>query len=125
MKMILDNWYIILGLIAVLMVVVIYICRFFGLPTKDQKRKINKWLLQAIIEAEKQLGSKTGQLKLSMVYDMFIDRYPLTSRLMSFKAFSLLVDEALDEMKKLLETNDAVRNLVIPISTEGVGGVDI
>ncbi len=113
MKMILDNWYIILGLMAALTVVVIYICRFLGLPTNEQKKKIKKWLLYAVCEAEKQLGGQTGKLKLTMVYDMFVSKFPITARLISFETFSKLVDEALEEMKNLLESNQAIKNIVV------------
>ena len=48
-----------------------------------------------------------------MVYDMFVRQCPLTARLMSFETFSKLVDEALEEMRSLLITNNAVKNIIV------------
>ena len=56
------------------------------------------------------LGSGTGQLKLRMVYDMFVQRFPWLARLISFEKFAGLVDEALVEMRNMLAKNAAVRN---------------
>ena len=44
-------------------------------------------------------------MKLRTVYDMFISKFPVISKLLPFSVFSLWVDEALVEMKKILEEN--------------------
>jgi hypothetical protein len=79
---------------------------------KIYKKKIEVWLLQAVIQAEKQLGSGTGKVKLSFVYDMFLTRFPVVSKLISFNTFSSLVDEVLVTMRELLEKNVFVNNYV-------------
>ena len=112
MTMIIDNWYIILGLIALVAVVGTAIVKFLGLPTKTQVTKIKAWLLQAVIEAEKELGTGTGKLKLSTVYDMFVQRFPMTAKFISFETFSGYVDMALDEMRVMLETNKNIKQIV-------------
>jgi hypothetical protein len=56
-----------------------------------------------VVEAERKLGSGTGQLKLRWVYDLFAGKFPLLSRFLSFAAFSAWVDVALNEMQKLLK----------------------
>ena len=112
MTVIINNWYIILGLIALVAVVGIAIVKFLGLPTKAQVTKIKAWLLQAVIEAEKELGTGTGKLKLSTVYDMFVQRFPTTAKFISFEAFSGYVDMALDEMRVMLETNKNIKQIV-------------
>ena len=109
----LNNWYVILGIIAVLVAVGIAIYKFLGLPTASQISKIKTWLLYAVTEAEATLGSQTGILKLRMVYDMFIARFPMVAKIVSFDTFSFWVDEALDEMRELLEKNEAVKSVVI------------
>ena len=38
----------------------------------NQKNNLTKWLLYIVIEAEKNLGSKMGQIKLRQAYDEFI-----------------------------------------------------
>ena len=79
----------------------------------NQRRKIKEWLLYAVVEAEKELGAKTGKIKLRQVYDWFVNTFPIISKIISFKAFSDLVDLALEEMEKILETNQTIKNYVV------------
>lgn len=113
MEWILNNWYLIIAAIAVISGVTITIITYAGLPTNKQLEKVKEWLLFAVSEAEKELGSGTGQLKLSMVYDMFVVRFSWLAKVISFKTFSLLVDEALDKMRILLQTNEAINTVII------------
>jgi len=113
MNWLLNNWYILIGIVAVLIAVGIAIYKFLGLPTASQISKIKEWLLYAVTEAEATLGSQTGILKLRMVYDMFIARFSMVAKIVSFDTFSYWVDEALDEMRELLEKNEAVKSIVI------------
>ena len=71
----------------------------------NQRKNIKEWLLYAVIKAEKELGEKTGKIKLRQVYDEFIRAFPFISKLLKFEYFSKLVDLSLMEMKKLLNTN--------------------
>ena len=64
------------------------------------------------MEAEKELGSGTGALKLRFVYDMFITKFPLLVALIPFSSFSSFVDEALDKFKKLLATTPELQAYV-------------
>ena len=64
-----------------------------------------------MIEAEKELGGGTGQIKLRQVYDMAIQRFKWLS-MIPFSTFGMWVDEALEQMKKMLATNEAVKSLV-------------
>ena len=66
----------------------------------------------AVTKAEKELGGGTGQIKLRYVYDMFVARFAWLARVISFEAFSMMVDEALERMKKMLESNKAMQTLV-------------
>jgi hypothetical protein len=112
MNWLLENWYIVLGIIAVLGVVTWTVYKFLGLPTKEQVAKIKEWLLLAVTEAETQLGDGTGQIKLRYVYNMFISKFPVAAKLVSFEAFRFWVDEALDQMRQLLKTNKEFEMLV-------------
>ena len=78
----------------------------------NQRNNLREWLLYAVVEAEKGLGSKMGQMKLRQVYDEFIFAYPLLSKLISFKSFSKMVDNALMEMKELLSSNITLRHYI-------------
>ena len=74
----------------------------------NQRKKIIEWLKYAVTEAEKLLGSKTGQLKLRQVYDWFCEKFPFAAAILSFRVFSAWVDTALDTMKEWLESNKSV-----------------
>ena len=82
------------------------------MPTNEQLKKVKEWLLWAVAEAEKELGSGTGQLKLRYVYDMFIVKFPSLAKIISFETFSYMVDEVLDEFKKLLNKNDKMKKYI-------------
>lgn len=109
MRWLIDNWAVVIGLLAIFSLVLLSIYKFLDLPTKNQISKIKKWLLLAVTQAEKNLGGGTGALKLRMVYDLFIIKFPFTAKIVSFKTFSLWVDEALEAMKKLLIENETLK----------------
>ena len=83
-----------------------------ALPRASQIAKIKEWLLYAVTEAERELGSGTGQLKLRKVYDMFVTKFPYLVKFISFEYFSSLVDEVLIKFKKMFETNNNVKQYV-------------
>lgn len=112
MKFFIDNWFLLVAVVAVLVSSGLTIYSFYKKPTTEKIESVKEWLLFAVTEAEKKLGGGTGQLKLRFVYDMFIQKFPHTSCLISFEMFSGLVDEALERMKAMLETNKAVETYV-------------
>lgn len=109
MDFIVENWYILVGLLAIIAAVVVYIVRFFKKPTEKQLECIKEWLLWATTEAEKRFGSGTGKLKLRYVYDLFAETFPWLAKIVSFETFSKLVDSALGDMNNLLASNNAVQ----------------
>jgi hypothetical protein len=82
------------------------------LSKERQKEIIIEWLLLAVIKAEKELGDGTGQLKLRFVYDLFIDKFRFISMIISFSQFSKLVDQALDTMRDILDSNKQIKDYV-------------
>lgn len=112
MEFLTNNWYILMALIAVAVCAGFTVYRFGNLPTEEQLQKVREWLLFAVTEAETQLGSGTGQLKLRNVYDLFVQRFPWLVKTISFAVFSGLVDDALDEMRKMLAKNNNVKAIV-------------
>lgn len=112
MDFVINYWYIIVAVIVLVAVAAIIIYRFYKLPTEAQLSKVREWLLWAVTEAEKELGSGTGKLKLRQVYDLFLMRFPWLVKIVSFEIFSELVDEALVEMRELMKQNSAVKSLV-------------
>jgi hypothetical protein len=112
MNWLIENWYLLVGGVALIVVAGFAVYRFVGLPTKEQVIKIKEWLKYAVTMAEKELGGKTGQLKLRMVYDMFVSKFPSVAKLISFDTFASWVDDALEWMNKQLESNKAIETVV-------------
>lgn len=77
-----------------------------------QPAKVKEWLRYAVIEAEKELGSGTGPMKLRYVYDLFIAKFPKLSVVISFNTFSEWVDVALDYTHGLLADNSKVKAII-------------
>lgn len=98
-------------MILIIIAIVIIAALFIVLAIK-QPKKVKEWLLYAVIEAEKELGSGTGPVKLRSVYDMFITKFPKLSVFISFNTFSEWVDVALDYMEKLLADNKDVKAIL-------------
>lgn len=112
MAFIIDYWYIVLACAAAIAVGCFGVYRFFQLPNEEQLNAVYEWLLWAVTEAEKNLGSGTGQLKLRSVYDLFVARFGWMARFIDFNTFSDMVDDALVDMRKMLATNTAVQEYV-------------
>lgn len=111
-----ENW----GMLVSIIVLAILALAAYGLPTVA---RIREWLLQAVTQAEAALGSGTGQLKLSTVYDWFIGSWGIIAKIIPFSTFSKMVDKALVTMRELLETNAATANYVA--GTDGVEGAGL
>ena len=100
------------GFAPLLILLVIGIAKFIDMPTEEQMEQIRKWLLWAVTQAEMELGSGTHKLKLSMVYDMFVERFPWLAKTITYGKFTKLVDKALEEMNNMIATNEKVKELI-------------
>ena len=107
-----DNMIIALGIIGLIGIVIAAIYYFIKLGKEKQIEVVREWLLLAVIEAEKALGSNTGKIKLRYVYDLFITKFKYLSLVISFDQFSLLVDEALDVMRDMIISNKSIKDYV-------------
>lgn len=112
MDYIIEYWWLYVVVIACGIVAGVAVYNFYKLPTPEQLNKVRQWLLWAVTMAEQELGSGTGRLKLRQVYDLFLVRFPWLAKIISFAQFSELVDDALEDMREMLYTNDAVKALV-------------
>ena len=68
---------------------------------------------------ENELGAGTGKLKLRYVYDMFVARFEWLAKVITFDMFSMMVDEALEQMRTMLDSNEAVQKLIANEAGEG------
>lgn len=112
MEFLVSNWMLIIALIATVGMGGYAVYTFVKRPTTEQISKVKEWLLYAVTAAEKELGSGTGQIKLRYVYDMFIAKFPYLVKVIPFETFSLLVDEALDKFRGMLDTNTNLQTYV-------------
>lgn len=123
MKIVTENWFVFVALAAVVSAGGYAAYSFFKMSVDKQLKKVREWLLYAVTKAEKELGGGTGQIKLRYVYDMFVVRFPWLAQVVSFEEYSLLVDEALNKMKMMLESNPKMWKLINGISEEGTEGI--
>lgn len=113
-----NNWFYLVIIAAIIFVIARLIYQFFKDPSSIDLSKVQEWLLWAVMQAEKELGGGTGQLKLRYVYDMFIARFPAISKFLTFEAFSIMVDIALVKLNEMLQTNKKVQAYVYGVEQE-------
>ena len=109
---ILETWDLMLTAVGMVGMAGAVVFNFFSRPSKEQVNAIKKWLLFAVMEAERQMGGGTGQLKLRNVYDMFVGKFPAAAMVISFDTFSSWVDEVLKQMREILEENQNIQKYV-------------
>lgn len=85
---------------------------FYKLGKEKQIEMLKQWLILAVTQAEKELGSGTGAVKLRFVYDKFIKRFKFLSKVITFEQFSALVDDALEVMRLMIQNNKNVANYI-------------
>lgn len=112
MSFIIANWWLILVLAAGIGLGAYSAYLFIKKPAEEQLKDVKQWLLWAMTEAEKVLGSGTGKLKLRYVYNLFIQRFPAVAALITFEKFDELVSQMMEEFNKLLESNINVQRYI-------------
>lgn len=112
MKVIINNWATVTLLVCTFVVLVTWCVKFTKMPSDQQIAKVKEILLLWVVMAEKELGAKTGALKLRYCYELFTEKFPTIAGIVSFETFSSWVDEVLEQAKHLLATNESVKNYV-------------
>ena len=107
-----ENIAVIIGICCVIGVIGFGIYQFIKLEKDKQLEIVKEWLLLAVVEAEKNLGGGTGQIKLRYVYDMFIEKFKFLALMITFEQFSVMVDMALDKMRLMLSSNEKLKDYV-------------
>ena len=101
------------GIWLIVLAAVIYsVVRFLRMPSEEQVRIIKECLLNWVVQAEAELGSGSGKVKLSEVYGQFVTAFPIIKNAVSFEQFSAWVDDALEQMRDMLKTNPNLRDVV-------------
>lgn len=109
---IINYWWIFLIIITIIVCGGYVIYKFLLTPSEEQLSKIKEWLLYAVTEAEKELGSGTGKIKLRYVYDLFLTKFTWLSKIIAFDTFSDMVDEVLETFRTLLNTNTNLQSYI-------------
>ena len=79
---------------------------------KEHKQSLSSFLLYAVTEAERSLGSGVGALKLRAVWKEACEAAPFLMKFISFEDFSAMVEDALRDAKKLWATNEKAAEYV-------------
>ncbi len=111
-KMMIENWVYFFILLVMGLLTVYAILRFFKLTPKQQMEKVKTALLYMVTEAEKELKSKTGRVKRAMVWDWLLERFPITTMFISEKQYDELLEQTLEEFRKMLESNTSLYDYV-------------
>ena len=89
-----------LASIIVVAIAIIGLLVLYRLGKKDTVKKI---ILALVVQAEKTLGSGTGELKYAMVIDAVYNKLPLILRfLFTKKEMDTFIEEAVSKMKDIL-----------------------
>ena len=105
MQFICMHWFEIVCALSALAILITKIVKFVKLTPADKYKNVRVWLLYAVMEAEKEYGSGQGKIKLAKVYDMFAMKFPFIKLIISQETFQIMVDETLEDMRKILEQN--------------------
>lgn len=89
-----------------------FVSKFISAPSGKKIEMIKNWLLFATAQAESEMGSGTGKLKLAKVYNMFIEQFPKIASIMKYEKFCELVDEALVTLRHLIESNTNIDEVI-------------
>ena len=114
MKWIMENLYLLIAAAAVVGSCAAVAYRFLGQPREKQVAKVKEWLIWACVEAERQLKSGTGQLKLREVWSLFcaVPAFSWVAKIVTFKTFSGWVSDALAQAKEMIVNNDSLASYV-------------
>lgn len=111
-KMVIENWVYFFCLIVLITLAVYAILEFLKLTPKQQMKKLQVALLYMVTEAEKEMGSETGRVKRSMVWEWLVKRFPVITLFLTEEKYDELLEQALIEFRKLLESNEKLYDYV-------------
>lgn len=119
-----EYWFVFILFIGVVATAAIKVYKFINTPSGEQLKKVQQWLIWAVAKAEEVLGSGTGQLKLRYVYDMFITKFPVIAKFVTYDEFKAMTEKALEEFKEMLENNKQIKQIYDWETIDSEGGQD-
>lgn len=124
LKMIFENWLLFVIALILVMLTVYAVLKFLKLTPKQQLNKVKAALLYMVTEAERELKSETGRVKRSMVWEWLIERFPVVTLFITEEKYDELLDQALEEFRKMLETNTSLYDYVYDTLTVEEGDTE-
>lgn len=107
MKILIENW-------DSALIVLLFIIALIFMLRRGATKQVNEMLFYLVTEAEKQFGGGTGQLKYAAVVAWLYDRLPFIIRfIFTEKQIDEMIEEAVQRMKKYLESNIEARVLIV------------
>lgn len=115
-----DNWTLLLTIGGAVAGIVIKTRSWFA-KSKDEKiaaaiEALRVSMLSLVTEAEKEYGGGTGSVKRSQVLQKIFEQYPVLAQAVKIddttKLLDSMIDDALVEMRELLENNEAFYDLI-------------
>ena len=88
----------------VIAVAVVIIIALLVLVYQNRKDVLQKAALEAVARAQQAWGSNAGKLKFAEVYAYLKTKYPVVTFFISQTQMANLIERALEELKKLIET---------------------
>lgn len=98
-----DNWFLIVVFLCVLFTFISHLNQVLLLSPKQRQELIRNTILDLVLEAEKQLGSKTGEAKLQLVINNFYKKYPIAKLAIKEDSLITFIEESVQKMKETLE----------------------
>lgn len=111
-KMILEYWVYFFILLIIGALTVYAVLRFLKLTPGKQIKKVKAALLYMVTEAEREFKSKTGRIKRSMVWEWLVERFPIVTLFLTEEQYDELLNKALEEFRKMLESNTSLYDYV-------------
>ncbi len=100
-----ENWFVIVVFVCVLFVLLVHIIKLFIMEPEKRLSFIKDTIFSLVLMAEKELGSKTGEMKLKLVITTFYKKYPFIRLILSENKLIDVIEESVVEMKNILKKN--------------------
>lgn len=89
-----------------IIIAVLFISCLLILYKRGKKELVQKIILSLVVQAEKTLGSGTGELKYAMVVNLLYDKLPSILRfLFTKKEIDIFIEESVNKLKDILSKN--------------------
>lgn len=101
-----------------ILVVLLFIVALIVMLRKGYSREVNEILFSLVFKAEKELGGGTGKLKYAQVVEWLYEKLPFILRIVfTSKEIDLMIEGAVQRMKKYLEKNMDARVMIMDAPT--------